>query len=135
MAAPAIWTGSPPTALNVRRRSGPRGSRLVEQELGGGRTQQALHGSSIYTATHALWLDQVLQMDAQKGALVSFVARQIMLVHPIRDRSALDAATQMSMLTVSHPQDFQWAPGAINPFVYWWCQGQLTQLGARWEEE
>jgi hypothetical protein len=77
---------------------------------------RALLGDSLYTSTHALWVDD---------GLVAIPHRHAVLTHPLEDASAIDAINQMIGLT---RHMFEQGPGSVSDQLYWKRGDEWTQL-------
>jgi hypothetical protein len=80
---------------------------------------------SFFTTTNALWPDRYLQVFPATGALVGVPHRHTVLVHPIRDFSALYA---INLMLVSLDRMYHEGPGSLSPMLYWWRPGSFTLL-------
>ena len=96
-----------------------------------GVTLTAVESPSFFTTTHLFWLPDLVDLPAD-GALVALPTRYLMLVHPVRDASVVDAVQAMIVNTQAlHEQ----GPGSLSPHLYWWRDGGLTLLPATVEPE
>jgi hypothetical protein len=84
-----------------------------------------LSSDSFFTTTNALWPDRYLQVFSATGALVGVPHRHSVLVHSIRDFSALYA---INLMLVSLDRMFRQGPGSLSPSLYWWRPGSFTLL-------
>ncbi|HEU4513288.1 MAG TPA: hypothetical protein VFR87_09300 [Nocardioidaceae bacterium] len=99
----------------------------------------ALHvveGSSFFTASKLLAFESVLgqtwgSQELPYGAVVAVPTRHMLVFHPVEAIDVLGAVQQLTGLAASF---FDEHPGGVSPFVYWWHQGELTQLSAFDEE-
>ncbi len=112
---------------NVRANDPPRRENL---ELPDGAVVQALVGESFFVASQALALEDHLGDPPRYGALVSVPHRHIVLYHPIRDRSVIQAIHAMIPMTQHFYQE---GPGSISPSLYWRKTGAFMALPARIE--
>ncbi|HEY2958425.1 MAG TPA: hypothetical protein VGM21_09495 [Actinomycetota bacterium] len=84
-----------------------------------------LSGESFFTTTNALWPDRYVHVFPATGALVGVPHRHMVLVHPIRDFSALYA---INLMIPSLDRLFRQGPGSLSPMLYWWRPGSFTLL-------
>jgi hypothetical protein len=84
-----------------------------------------LSSESFFTTTNGLWPDRYLQVYSATGALVGVPHRHTVLLHPIRDFSALYA---INLMLVSLGRMYRQGPGALSPSLYWWRPGSFTLL-------
>ena len=107
---------------NVREQDPP-----IIQELPGenGVALTALTGSSFFTATHALWADQFVPTEPENGLLAAIPNRHTVLIHPVLDRSVVDA---VHTLTVAADQVHGSGLGAISPALWWIRPADRGQL-------
>jgi hypothetical protein len=102
-------------------------------EVAGEPGSGALHlveGESFFTAGKLLVFRELLQAttgetDLPYGVMVSVPTRHLVVFHPVEGVDVLDAIQRLTGLTASMFND---APGGVSPFVYWWRDGELTQL-------
>jgi hypothetical protein len=85
----------------------------------------ALTGESLYTATWALWADELDPPAAGHGTLVAVPHRHTVLVHAIRDTSAIVAASHLARMAASMHRE---GPGSISPGVYWVRDGEFERV-------
>ncbi|MCP5028034.1 MAG: hypothetical protein GY929_17300 [Actinomycetia bacterium] len=113
---------------NVRAQDPP-----IIQELPGenGVALTALTGSSFFTATHALWADQFVDADRENGLLAAIPNRHTVLLHPVRDRSVVDAVHTM---TVAADQVHGSGLGAISPTLWWIRPDRAGEAAQSWTE-
>ncbi len=113
---------------NVRAQDQP-----IIQELPGenGAALIALTGSSFFTATHALWADQFVDSNPENGLLLAVPNRHTVLVHPVRDRSVVDA---VHTITVAADQVHGSGLGAISPVLWWIRPGLDDEVHQSWTE-
>jgi hypothetical protein len=86
-----------------------------------------LHAESFFTASRLLLLDRLLDDPTSHGALVTVPTRHHLIWHELVDIRALEA---LNVLLELAPQMHHAGPGPLSPTVYWWRDGQLTQLPA-----
>lgn len=106
---------------------------IESYEVAGEPGSGALHlveGESFFTAGKLLVLRELLQAtwgeaDLPYGVVVSVPIRHMVLFHPVEGVDVLGAVQRLTGLTASM---FNEAPGGVSPFVYWWRDGELTQL-------
>ena len=84
------------------------------------RTDVTLLTGSMFTASRALVLDTVLRESLQVenpplGCLVAMPARDMLLVHVLRDQTVASALDMMSKIATA---TFLSRPGPVSPHVY-----------------
>jgi hypothetical protein len=85
---------------------------------------------SMFTASRALVLDTVLRESMQVenppfGCLVAIPARDMLLVHVLRDRTVV---TALDMLVTLATTMFSSRPGAVSPHVYYVTDHEWQQV-------
>lgn len=85
---------------------------------------------SIYTATLVRHLEDVLGGLPPGGAVVGVPNRHLILAHPIRDLSVIDAITTLVRLIGKASDE---GPGSVSRRLYWWRGGSLLDLPYRVE--
>ena len=108
----------------------PVDSYEVAGEPGSGGAIHVVEGESFFTASKLLVFQELLQAtrgdgDLPHGAVVSVPIRHMVVFHPVEDIDVIGAVQRLTGLTASM---FDEAPGGVSPFVYWWRDGELTQL-------
>lgn len=98
--------------VGVRRE---KGLATRVHEIDGARIT-TLTGDSFYTATWALWAGELDPPAADHGALVAVPHRHAVLVHALRDVTALRALQHMPVMAESLYRE---GPGSISPSLYW----------------
>jgi hypothetical protein len=88
-------------------------------------------GDSFFTATHALWADELDPPASEHGTLVVVPARNVVLAHAIRDGSALSMIDPLLQFAASLHAE---GPGSISDGIYWLRDGRLERLQA-WIED
>jgi hypothetical protein len=91
-----------------------------------------LTGESFFIATSALWLDDLIDVPRQTGALVGIPSRDVVIVHAIRDGRVLHA---VQLMLASLDTMFREGPGSLSPSLYWWRLGTLTRLEGGVEDD
>ena len=86
---------------------------------------------SFFTATHALWAEELVGPPSPHGALVTVPNRHTLLVHPILDLRVMSATNHMLELT---RRMYAEGPGSISDGLFWLRDGTLTRLPHRVEE-
>ena len=82
------------------------------------------YGDSFYVATRVLRVAEVMA-PGTSDALVAVPNRHTLLVHPIRD---LTAVASMQAIHRATTDLFRDGPGSISDQPYWWHEGTLTQI-------
>ena len=82
-------------------------------------------GDPFYAASHALILEDYIPEENQHGVLLGVPKRDIMIVHPIMNIGAMEAAGAMLQVIVGMHRD---GPGSISPNLYWYHDGHFTVL-------
>lgn len=106
---------------------------IQSYEVAGEPGSGALHiveGDSYFTASKLITFREVLEAtwgrgDLPYGLVVAAPIRHMLLFHPIEGIDVLDGVQRLTSLAASLFGD---APGGVSPFVYWWRDGELTQL-------
>src|SRR5919197_1570158 len=88
-------------------------------------------GESFFTATHALWAEELAGPPSSHGVLVTVPNRHTLLVHPIRDLGVMAAVNHMLELTRRMHAE---GPGSISDGVFWLRDGALMRLPHRVED-
>lgn len=101
-------------------------------DAGAGATFHLLLDDSVYTASRALLLPELLAGQAVEGLgwLLSMPNRHQLVWHVIRDETVLPALRAMAVFT---DLGFRDAVGPLSPHVYWWSgmeYRQITSTGA-----
>ena len=96
-------------------------------DAGGGASFSMLADSSVYTASRALLLPDLLAGQVLDGAgwLFSAPNRHQLMWHVIRDATVLRALRGMALLTDAGFRD---SVGPLSPHVYWWNGTEYRQL-------
>lgn len=95
-----------------------------------------VEGGSFFTASKLLIFRETLratwgERDLPYGAVVSVPFRHMLAFHPVEAIDVIGAVQRLAGFTVSMYND---SPGGVSPFVYWWRDGELTQLTGLDEE-
>jgi len=90
----------------------------------------AFTGNSMFVASKVLLLEDLLSevlgiAEAPDGVLVAMPNRHELMLHVLRDATAMPA---LDILAAYTPATFAETPGPLSPFVYWWRKGTFTQL-------
>lgn len=89
-----------------------------------------VNDESFFTATHALWAEELVGPPSPHGALVTVPNRHTLLVHPILDLRVMSATNHMLELT---RRMYAEGPGSISDGLFWLRDGTLTRLPHRVE--
>jgi hypothetical protein len=94
------------------------------------RTDITLLTGSMFTASRALVLDSVLRESLQVenpplGCLVAMPARDMLLVHVLRDQTVVSALDMMSKIATA---TFLSRPGPVSPHVYYATDHEWHQV-------
>ncbi len=89
-------------------------------------------GDPFYAASHALIIDDYVPEDNRHGVLVGVPKRDILIVHPILNIGAMEAAGAMLQVIVGMHRD---GPGSISPNLYWYHEGEYTVLPYELEDQ
>lgn len=108
---------------NVRAEGRPQPEQFGSPEEG---LMTALLGDSFFTATHALFLEEIVEAGPF-GALVAVPHRHAVIAHRIADVSV--ASALKTLVTMAFGM-FQEGPGSISPTVYWWRPGRFVAIPA-----
>jgi len=89
-------------------------------------------GDPFYAASHALIIDDYVTRDMTHGLLVGIPKREVMILHPIRNVGAMEAAGAMLQVIVGMHRD---GPGSISPNLYWYRDGNYIVLPYEIEDQ
>jgi hypothetical protein len=89
-----------------------------------------LQGDSFFTATHALWADELDPPPSEHGALVAVPTRHAVLFHPIRDGRMFNVLGRMFEMAREIERE---GPGSISNALYWLREGRLKRLDVQQE--
>jgi hypothetical protein len=84
-----------------------------------------LYSEHPFGASFVSYLDDVVEIDEEHGALVSMPIRHSVLVHPICDATVLAAANEM--IPITRQVNFS-GQGPVSAHLYWWRDGSLTWI-------
>jgi hypothetical protein len=112
------------------RRGGLLKGNVVQLEQG--TTVTAYMGDPFYAASHALIIDDYMTHDMTHGLLVGLPKREVMVLHPIRNVGAMEAAGAMLQIIVGMHRD---GPGSISPNLYWYRDGEFIVLPYEIEDQ
>jgi hypothetical protein len=101
---------------------------VSEQELGEGITLTLFSDESFFVASHALLLEEHPECLGTFGTLVGIPHRHVMLAFPIQDARVLQAIHMMIPIIAGMERD---GPGSISPLLYWYKNGEYTNLPYR----
>jgi hypothetical protein len=104
---------------------------VTEQDLGEGITLTLFSDESFFVASHALLLEEHPDCIGTFGALVGIPHRHVMLAFPIQDTRVLQAVHMMIPIIAGMERD---GPGSISPLLYWYKDGDYTNLPYRIEK-
>ena len=90
-----------------------------------------LAGESFFTATHALWADELDPPPSEHGTLVVLPTRSLIVAHAIRDGSVLGMIAPLLQFAARYHLQ---GPGSLSESVYWLREGRLERLDA-WIDE
>jgi hypothetical protein len=102
-------------------------------DLPDGGSLHVLGGSSMFIASRALLLDEELAAvgGSPHGAVLVMPDCHGLSFHPIRDTTVVSA---MRILAGFAPDVYLAAASPVSPFLYWWHDGALTQIGRRGDD-
>jgi hypothetical protein len=89
-------------------------------------------GESFFTATHALWAEEIVPPASPHGTLVAIPDRHTLLVHPIRDLRVIRAVNHLLALA---GRMHAAGPGSISDSIYWLRDGSLERLQSHTADE
>jgi hypothetical protein len=89
-------------------------------------------GDPFYAASHALIIQDYVPEENRHGILVGVPKRDILIVHPIQNIGAMEAAGAMLQVIVGMHRD---GPGSISPNLYWYHEGEYTVLPYELEDQ
>lgn len=104
---------------------------VSEQDLGEGITLTLFSDESFFVASHALLLDEHPDCLGPFGTLVGIPHRHVLLAFPIEDLRVLQAIHMMIPIIAGMERD---GPGSISPLLYWYKDGEYTNLPYRIEK-
>ncbi len=104
---------------------------VSEQDLGEGVTLTLFSDESFFVASHALLLDEHPACIGAFGTLVGVPHRHVMLAFPIEGLRVLQAIHMMIPIIAGMERD---GPGSISPLLYWYKNGEYTNLPYRIEK-
>ncbi len=84
-----------------------------------------LSADHYYVATHALLLKDHPQCLGEYGCLMGIPHRHVVLCHPIRDMSVVQAVQALIPALIGMESE---GPGSITSNLYWYHEGQFTNL-------
>jgi hypothetical protein len=90
-----------------------------------------LSGESFFTATHALWADELDPPPSEHGTLLVVPTRNVVLAYAIRDAEGIGMIDPMLQFAARY---FREGPGSLSDSVYWLRDGELERLNA-WIDE
>jgi len=89
---------------------------------------RALVGDSFFTASHALFLEEHLDVDPDYGAIVAMPHRHAVIFHAIADMGVMTAVNSMIPIAFGMYQE---GPGSLSAGLYWRRGKRLTLLPTR----
>ena len=101
---------------------------VSEQDLGNGITLTLFSDESFFVASHALLLEEHPDCLGPFGTLVGIPHRHVMLAFPIADLRVVQAIQMMIPIIAGMERD---GPGSISPLLYWYKNGDYTNLPYR----
>jgi hypothetical protein len=104
---------------------------VSEHDLGDGITLTLFSDESFFVASHALLLEEHPECIGPFGTLVGIPHRHVMLAFPIEDLRVLQAIHMMIPIIAGMERD---GPGSISPLLYWYKDGEYTNLPYRIEK-
>jgi hypothetical protein len=115
-------------AYRVARANVRAAGRLRRVELyPDGAPVTVLYGDGLDTATHALWLDEHLDLP-EAGALVALPHARALAVHPLRGGTDVRRAIGGLLRYARHEYETRSSP--LSDQLYWWRAGELTHQPA-----
>lgn len=111
----------------------PVGERKHMRAPDGG-TFEVLLGESVYTASRALVMEDLLTrvlgltVDGGHGVLAAMATRNQIAIHVIHDRSVIPSLRLMARFAVAGFTD---GTGPLSPDVLWWRDGRWTRVTRR----
>ncbi|MEV6109948.1 hypothetical protein AB0M28_35365 [Streptomyces sp. NPDC051940] len=119
-----LWT----RAFRNLRALPVEGHEAVEQS--DGQRFHVVMGDSFFTASRVLVLDALVEQITGRplgpdGALVAMPFRHQLVFHPIEDIGVLASLGGMARYAAAGHED---AVGPVSPHLFWWRDGELTQL-------
>jgi hypothetical protein len=96
-------------------------------DAGNGAAFDGYEGDSFFVAARLVVLPHLVGNPDLAHALVAIPNRHLLLVHPIRDTTAIAA---LGTMVGAADGAFRAGPGSITPDVFWWHHGALTKIPA-----
>lgn len=103
----------------------------TDQEIAPGLTLRLLSDESFFVASHALLLEDHPECIGRFGALVGVPHRHVLLAYPIEDLRVIQAIHLLIPIILGMERD---GPGSISPRLFWYRDGEYTDLPYRLEE-
>ncbi|MCI0639108.1 MAG: hypothetical protein L0Y72_28305 [Gemmataceae bacterium] len=103
---------------------------ISEEELGEGVRLTLFADESFFVASHALLLEEHPDAIGAFGALLGIPHRHVLLAYPIEDSRVLQAVQMMIPIIMGMERD---GPGSISRRLYWYNQGDFTDLAYKLE--
>jgi hypothetical protein len=102
-------------------------------DLPDGGTLHVLNGNSMFVASRALLLDEELAAvgGSRHGAILVMPEAHSLSFHVIRDSTVVPA---MRILAGFAPEVYREGASPVSPFLYWWHDATLTQIGCRGDD-
>lgn len=105
---------------------------VSEEDLGEGVTLTLFADESFFVASHALLLEEHSESIGSFGTLLGVPHRHVMLTYPINDLRVIPAINRMIPIIAGMERD---GPGSISPMLYWYQNGDYTELPYRVENK
>ncbi len=119
-----VWGMTEELAWSAARENSKREPvEVVPQRTPDGTELFFLIGDNLYVTSHALWLNEHIDIDPQNGALVGIPNRHVVVALPIRNVRGFRA---LGGLYAANTNSFNEGPGSISPQIFWWRGGTFT---------
>jgi len=114
---------------NVLRTCRPE---IDRHDLGDGVGLVSMTGESHFVATHVLMLEHHSDCLGTYGALIGIPHRHAVLCHPIEDFQSVKAIQTFAIMIQGMEHE---GPGSISPRLYWYRDGEFTDIPVEQTEQ
>lgn len=98
---------------------------ITQQDVGNDVKLTLFSDESFFVASHALLLDRHSEVIGPFGTLVGIPHRHVLLAFPIEDMSVVHAINAMIPIILGMEKE---GPGSISAKLYWYQEGEFTEL-------
>lgn len=103
-----------------------------EQELSPGIALHVLQDESFFVASHALLIEDHPECIGSFGSLIGIPRRRELLAYPIENLKVIPAINMLIPIIMGMERD---GPGSISSRLYWYRDGEYTDLPYRVEDQ